>query len=262
MSDFFPDDGSVLWIPFNLGDAPRPPHEWFGGMGGLPVIFDEDEDIYAGPALQLRRKTWSSPDSEPATWGDIEFPEVSFPVVAGVELASHVFTKMAGPGDPPEDITELHDYMIAQWRFAWPVPTSPRAWNFVHLIYGMTSWTLADGETEPTKEDLAGTVNAWWKGEVPSGYDEGDSSTWPGTDWATATVPAAPTPPDPTVAFGSTQGEASLHPRMYWPYPGGEGEQANHVPEWKKYAGVVPGVSPLSAGYAFPRGSTGGRLVW
>jgi hypothetical protein len=205
------------------------PVRFFGASPyGLPVWPPEESVV---PGFHFSEKVWMNSEPEP------DWPEPTYLDTINLNgltlgsFASYEVTKLTIGEEEIETSTRRR----FKWRFAWPVPTAETAWRFVHLRYKMREWYSVS--TEPGEEEVSEgeTVERWWKGVVPEGYDAGDPLTYPGTPWVEVDLPAPPVTPADATAANRVRFE------WVWPRPAWVAARPNKLASDLQYPGFIPG---------------------
>jgi hypothetical protein len=221
------------------------PVRYFGGAPyGLPVWPPEES---VAPGFHVSEKVWNSGEPEPEDFAAPTFLDsISLAGVALGSLARHEVTKLT----IGEEEIENASFRRMKWRFAWQVPASAAAWRFVHLRWKLKLWYTVSTDPEPVEVSVGPTVDFWWKGEVPEGYDAGDPVTYPGTPWVEIALPVAPvTPADSTAAN-------FVRLAWVWPTPEWVEENGTKLAGAFQYPGFIPGMLGPVGRYAKPLART------
>jgi len=253
-SDFFPDDGSVIFelfepsALFGSGTAER----WFGGPMGMAMF--SPELCVSGVVLLYQEKAWGGFDDEvdpEPEWGE----EVLIDSSSLLDLHNRPLSSKSIKKEWVDEVDEEprvrveYQFTKTRWRLAWPMPEhSPAAgWHFVHLRLREATVTIIESG-EPGEPVGGPLLETWWQGEEPEGYDVGIEGTWPCTTLRTTEPPSVPDPSDPDEVVGDFRvNVAATRLGFLWPTPG-----------WLENGGSTPGPE---SGYQFPGFVPGGRGI-
>jgi hypothetical protein len=210
------------------------PIRYFGASPFGLAVWPPEESVV--PGFHFSEKVWMNDEEEPDWPAPTFLDTINLNGVTFDSFARYEVTKLTIGEEEIETSTRRR----FKWRFAWLVPAAETAWRFVHLRHKMRQWYTVSTDPGPVEVSEGETVEFWWKGVVPEGYDPEDPLTYPGTPWVEVPLPAAPVTPADATAANYVRFE------WVWPKPNWVEEHPNKVAGAFQYPGFIPGtIGPI-----------------
>lgn len=262
-----PDDGSVEWEEGeDLADGNGSFAVDFDG-GTIASLYLIGQDYTAGDLrIQYQTRNWTAGDTVPDWSEDIFETAVGGLATLGAFVLARIEKVRIG-GSVSTSLTQT------KWRLAWrpnfSVPEG-RVWHYMRLRWRIAVYDPdAAAEEDPPippidqePESEGGNVDLKWYPTAEElttlleTYDDGDSLTYPSTDWVEESTPAVADPPSGSVVRVK---------RLRWMYPrkleivtaaGLERVYSTAIPR-DNAPGLIPGGGNDVAAWSRPVGTLG-----